>query len=61
MTEEVFPAALSLFEANPLNVAYQNIQSVNYHTSSNLNTGGTLNCVIPPTARQYIDLKRSCL
>ena len=33
MTEEVFPAALSLFEANPLNVAYQKIHSVNYHTT----------------------------
>ena len=61
MTEEVFPADLSLFESSPLNVAYQEIKYVNYHTSSNLNTGGTLHFVIPSTARQYIDLKISRL
>ena len=49
MTEEVIPAALSLLESSLLNVAYQKIQYMNYHTSSNLNTGGTLNFVKPPT------------
>ena len=58
---EVFPSALSLFEATPLNAAYQKIQYVDYHTTSHLNVGDCLNFLIPGTARQYIDLKRSRL
>ena len=59
--EEVFPAALSLFEPIPINVGYQKIQYVDYHTSSHLNNGSCLNFTIPATSSQYIDLKRSRL
>lgn len=60
-SKEYFPRELDLFEEPAINATYQKIQYIECRPTSQLNEGGPLEFVIPPTASQYIDLKRSRL
>jgi hypothetical protein len=53
------PKELNLFDQPQLTAPYQKVQYVEYRPSSALNDGGPLQFTIPPSANQFIDLRRS--
>jgi len=61
MEEDSVPSELSLFDEPPLTAPYQKVQYIEYRSSSALNDSGPLQFFIPPTANQFIDLRRSRL
>ena len=54
-----FPEEVLLFDRPNNEVVYDKIQYVDYR--STIQDGGTLDFVIPPTANQYINLKKTYL
>ena len=59
---QIFPAELSLFETPPLSAAYTSEQFVNYRANTpNLNSGGSIDFVIPGMVSQFVSLARSRL
>jgi len=59
---QIFPAELSLFETPPLSAAYTSEQFVDYRANTpNLNSGGSINFVIPGMVSQFVSLARSRL
>jgi hypothetical protein len=58
---QTIPNELNLFETPSMNAPYQKVQFVEYRSASPLNDGGPIQFIIPPTANQFIDLRRSVL
>ncbi len=59
---QIFPPELSLFEVPPLSAAYSSEQFIDYRASTpDLNTGGSIDFVIPSTVSQFVSLARSRL
>jgi hypothetical protein len=56
-----FPDEVLLFERPSTVVAYDKIQYVEYRPTMQLSNGGSIDFVIPPTANQYINLKKTYL
>ena len=56
-----FPEEVALFEKPCNNIAYDKIQYVDYRPTSLVSGGGSIDFVIPPTANQYINLKKTYL
>ena len=59
--EHDLPTELSIFDEPSMSAPYQRVQYVEYRTASSLNDGGPLHFIIPPTANQFIDLRRTLL
>ena len=59
--EQVIPSELSLFTPPSMSAPYQKVQYVEYRSASPLNDGGPIQFTIPPTANQFIDLRRTLL
>lgn len=59
--EQVLPSELNIFEPPSLSAPFQKVQYVEYRSASPLNDGGPIQFIIPPTANQFIDLKRTLL
>ena len=55
------PNELCIFDEPSMSAPYQKVQYVEYRTASTLNDGGPLHFIIPPTANQFIDLRRTLL
>lgn len=59
---QIFPAELSLFEAPPLSAAYIGEQFIDYRASTpDLNSGGSIDFVVPAMVSQFVSLARSRL
>lgn len=58
MMEEPLPSEINLFEEPVVTAPYQKVQYVEYRSSAALNDNGPLQFFIPPTANQFIDLRR---
>jgi len=56
-----FPEEVLLFDRPSTEVCYDKIQYVDYRSATQLPNAGSLNFVIPPTANQYINLKKTYL
>lgn len=61
MMEKCIPSELNIFDPPSMSAPYQKVQYVDYRTASPLNDGGPLQFIIPPTANQFIDLRRTLL
>ena len=59
--DQVIPKELNIFDAPSLSAPYQKVQYVEYRSASPLNEGGPIQFIIPPTANQFIDLRRTLL
>lgn len=61
MMEQPIPSELNIFDPPSMSAPYQKVQYVEYRTASPLNDGGPIQFIIPPTANQFIDLRRTLL
>ena len=61
MEEYTIPSELNLFDEPALTAPFQKVQYIDYRSSTTLNDNGPLQFFIPPTANQFIDLRRSRL
>ncbi len=61
MDEHPIPSELNLFDQPTPTAPYEKVQYIEYRSSSTLNDSGPLQFFIPPTANQFIDLRRSRL
>ena len=59
--EKRIPSELNLFDQPSMDAPYQRVQYIDYRTASPLNDGGVLHFIVPPTANQFIDLRRTLL
>ena len=57
---QVLPSELNFFEAPPLSAAFLREEFVDYRPSTaNLNSGGSIDFLIPPSLTQYVSLSRT--
>ena len=59
--QQQIPSELNIFEPPVMSAPYNKVQFVDYRTASPLNDGGPIQFIIPPTATQLIDLRRTLL
>lgn len=59
--QQLIPSELNLFRQPSLSAPYQKVQYVDYKSASPLNDGGPIQFIIPQTANQFIDLRRTML
>ena len=57
----MIPSELNLFRPPSYSAPYQKVQYVDYRSSSPLNDGGPIQFIIPPTANQFVDIRRTLL
>ena len=55
------PSELNLFDKPGMDAPYERVQYVDYRSAAPLNDGGPVQFIIPPTANQFIDLRRTLL
>ena len=59
--EKQIPSELNIFDPPCMSAPYQKVQYIDYRTAAPLNDGGPLQFIIPPTANQFIDLRRTLI